>query len=67
MKLIPGFTTRYNLDRLVYYETGENIIDVINREKQIKGWLRNKKIKLIESINPDWKDLSSSWYNEHSN
>jgi putative endonuclease len=59
MKLIPGFTTRYSLDRLVYYEVGENIFDVIKREKQIKDWLRRKKIELIESMNPEWKDLSS--------
>ena len=58
MKLIPGFATRYSLDRLVYFETGDNIIGTINREKQIKGWLRSKKIKLIESMNPEWRDLS---------
>jgi putative endonuclease len=67
MKLIPGFAARHSLDRLVYYETGENITGAINREKQIKGWLRSKKIKLIESMNPEWKDLSSDWDNGYSN
>jgi len=66
MKLIPGFAVRYGLDRLVYYETGENINDAVNREKQIEGWLRSKKVELIESMNPDWKDLSNNWYNGHS-
>jgi putative endonuclease len=62
MKLIPGFTARYNLDKLVYYEAGENVSSAIEREKQIKGWLRSKKIKLIESMNPEWKDLSNDWH-----
>ena len=59
MKLFPGFTARYGLDKLVYFEAGENVNSAIEREKQIKGWLRSKKIKLIESVNPEWKDLSS--------
>jgi putative endonuclease len=57
-KIIPGFTKRYNIDRLVYYESYNNVRDAIAREKQIKGWLRAKKIALIESMNPSWKDLS---------
>jgi putative endonuclease len=57
-KLIPGFTSKYNLTKLVYFETTTDINLAITREKQIKGWLRTKKITLIESINPDWKDLS---------
>jgi putative endonuclease len=65
MKLFPGFTARYSLDRLVYYEAGENVLNAIEREKQIKGWLRSKKIKLIESVNPEWKDLSSDWRNQY--
>ncbi len=60
-KLIEGFTSKYNLDRLVYYETFRDIRDAIGREKQIKGWLRAKKIVLIESTNPEWKDLSEGW------
>jgi putative endonuclease len=62
MKLVPGFSARYSLNKLVYYEEGENISNVIQREKQIKGWLRRKKIELIESMNPEWKDLSIDWY-----
>ena len=65
MKLIPGFTNRYNLDQLVYIEAAENIYSAIEREKQIKGWLRSKKIKLIESVNTEWKDLSSDWYDSN--
>lgn len=56
-KLIPGFTSRYNINKLVYYETTENPEAAITREKQIKGWIRKKKIALIESMNPKWNDL----------
>jgi len=55
--LIEGFTKKYNITRLVYFEVFNNIEDAIRREKQIKGWVRKKKIALIESMNPDWKDL----------
>ena len=58
-KLIDGFTKKYNITILVYYETHEDIRAAIAREKQIKGWLRKKKIALIESMNPEWKDLYS--------
>ncbi len=61
LKLIPGFTARYNINRLVYYEAGGNIESMIAREKQIKAWGRTKKIALIESMNRDWKDLSDGW------
>jgi putative endonuclease len=61
-KLTPGFTSRYNVNRLVYYEEYNDIRDAIAREKQIKGWLRKKKIALIESTNPNWDDLSTGWY-----
>ena len=60
-KVIDGFTKRYNLTSLVYYETHEDITVAIAREKQIKGWTRAKKISLIESINPQWRDLSEDW------
>lgn len=56
-KMIPGFTNKYNVDKLVYLEEFNNPIDAINAEKKIKGWLRIKKIKLIESGNPNWKEL----------
>ena len=57
-KLIPGFTQKYNITKLVYYEETSDIHAAIAREKQIKGWLREKKINLIESMNPNWVDLS---------
>jgi putative endonuclease len=60
-KLIPGFTARYNVTRLVHVEVFGNVKDAIAREKQLKGWLRAKKIALIESENPKWKDLSEAW------
>jgi putative endonuclease len=60
-KLRPGFTARYNINRLVYYEAGGNIEAMIAREKQIKAWRRMKKIALIEKTNRDWKDLSDGW------
>jgi len=56
-KLVPGFTARYNVRKLVYYELFGDIRLAITREKQIKGWLRKRKIALIEPMNPSWKDL----------
>jgi putative endonuclease len=55
--LIEGFTKKYNVNRLVYYEQTENIEGAIQREKRLKKWNRQWKIELIEQINPDWKDL----------
>jgi len=60
--LIPGFTNKYNIDRLLYVETVSDPISAISREKQIKKWRREKKIAIIDSMNPDWKDLSDGWY-----
>ncbi len=60
-KLIEGFTKKYNITKLVYYEIGNDVEAAITREKQIKGWLRRKKIDLIESVNPQWEDLSKGW------
>lgn len=57
-KKISGFTERYNINKLVYYEHHKYILNAIEREKQLKGLLRKKKITLIRSINPDWEDLS---------
>ena len=59
---LPGFTSKYKIDRLVYYEETSDIRGAIAREKQIKGWLRRKKIELIESQNPLWVDLAEGWY-----
>jgi len=56
-KLIKGFTSKYNIDKLVYYENFKTPTEAITAEKKIKGWLRNKKINLIKSINPKFKDL----------
>ncbi|MCH8204318.1 MAG: GIY-YIG nuclease family protein [Candidatus Hydrogenedentes bacterium] len=53
-----GFRQKYNIDRLVYCEVHQSVHDAIRREKQIKGWLRAKKIGLIEESNPNWRDLS---------
>jgi putative endonuclease len=61
-KLVAGFTSKYNIKQLVYYESTPNVYSALQREKQIKGWLRSKKIALIESINPEWKDLSAGWF-----
>jgi len=60
-KRVPGFSERYNVQELVYLEAFGDIRVAIAREKQIKGWLRVKKIALIESLNPAWKDLSAEW------
>jgi putative endonuclease len=65
-KLVTGFTSRYGLTSLVYYEFTEDVESAILREKQIKGWLRSKKVALIESMNPEWKDLSEDWLDCHS-
>lgn len=61
-RLIPGFTSRYNIHRLVYYEDFSRVQDAIAREKQIKGWVRSKKVALIESTNLTWEDLSQGWF-----
>ncbi|HEX7229199.1 MAG TPA: GIY-YIG nuclease family protein [Candidatus Binatia bacterium] len=60
LKLIPGFTAKYNITKLVYYEETTDIVSAISREKTIKGWLRARKLALIESVNPTWKDLGHS-------
>ena len=60
-KLIPGFASKYNCVRLVYYDSTNDVVSAIEAEKRIKGWLRKKKIALIESENPAWKDLSEEW------
>ncbi len=61
-KLVSGFTHKYNITKLVYYEETSDVNSALAREKQIKGWLRSKKMALIESENPEWKDLSHEWY-----
>ena len=63
-KLTAGFTSKYNVVRLVYFEAFGDIRDAIAREKQLKGWRRAKKIPLIEGMNPKWRDLSEEWNKE---
>ena len=60
-KLADGFTKKYNITMLVYYEVTSSVGAAITREKQLKGWLRSKKIALVESTNPRWTDLSREW------
>ena len=60
-KTVKGFTAKYNVNKLVYYEETGDIIAAITREKQIKGWLRSKKEELINAVNPEWNDLSEEW------
>ncbi len=59
---VPGFTRRYGVHELVYYEFSAEPARAIAREKQIKGWARVKKVALIESMNPDWKDFAELWF-----
>jgi putative endonuclease len=60
-RLVPGFSARYKVKELVYFELFGDIRAAIAREKQIKSWVRTKKIALIESLNPHWEDLSAGW------
>jgi len=60
-KLVEGFTKKYNLGKLVYYETTIDVGSAINREKQLKNWHRDWKINLIKQFNPEWKDLSEEF------
>jgi putative endonuclease len=64
MDSIEGFTSKYKIHRLVYFETYDHARMAINREKQLKGWRREKKIGLIEKINPRWQDLAENWGRE---
>ena len=61
-KHIDGFTKKYNVNKLVYYESTEDVSSAITREKQLKGWTRNKKDNLVKMINPEWKDLAIEDY-----
>jgi len=61
-KLVKGFTEKYNVNKLVYFEETNDVTVAIEREKEIKKWRREKKNNLVETINPDWHDLSSDWY-----
>ena len=63
-KLIEGFTSKYDVIRLVHYEVTDSVQAALAREKEIKAWRRSKKIDLIKSSNPTWRDLSDGWYDE---
>ena len=63
-KHIEGFTKKYNVTRLAYFEETSDVNRVILREKEIKKWRRSKKIALIKSLNPTWKDLAEKWFEE---
>ena len=58
-RIVNGFTKKYNLDQLVWFEVFANTKDAIRAEKKIKRWIRQKKIKMIEKMNPEWKDIST--------
>ncbi len=60
-KVVEGFTKKYNIDRLVYYELTDSVEIALNREKQLKRWHRDWKINLIKEMNPEFKDLSMDW------
>jgi putative endonuclease len=61
---VEGFTSRYCIDQLVYYEEYSRGMDAIAREKEIKGWRRSKKAALIEGGDPHWEDLARDWYGD---
>jgi putative endonuclease len=61
-KLLPSFSARYNLNKLVYFEETSDVRSAIEREKQLKGWCRSRKAELVETMNPAWQDLSADWY-----
>ena len=61
-KLVEGVTKKYNVDRLVYFEETDDVTVAIGREKQLKGWLRRRKAALVETMNPEWRDLAADWF-----
>ena len=61
-KLIPGFTGRYNINALVYFEETNDVNAALAREKQIKGWTRARKVCLVQAVNPTFADLSAEWF-----
>ena len=65
-KLVDGFTKRYNANKLVYYDSTKNVKSALEREKQLKGWLRKRKNDLVETMNPRWEDLSDDWERDSS-
>jgi putative endonuclease len=62
LRQVPGFTAKYNVTRLVYYELFGEVSLAIAREKEIKAWRRSKRVAAIESVNPKWADLAADWF-----
>jgi putative endonuclease len=62
--LVEGFTKRYHVNRLLWFESCRDVTNAIAREKEIKGWLREKKVALINSLNPEWKNLAADWFQD---
>ena len=62
-KLIEGFTSKYSISQLVWYEEFNDVNQAIEAEKKLKGWRRSRKIALLESVNPAWQDLAAEWQN----
>ena len=60
--LVDGYTKKYNVHKLVYYEYTNDVYAAMEREKQLKRWTRKKKNALVQKMNPEWKDLSLEWY-----
>lgn len=63
-KLLEGFTNKYNLNKLIYYEETFDIYEAINREKKLKKWRKDWKVELIDKFNPGWKDLAGRWFDK---
>ena len=61
-RTLPGHTSKYRIDRLVYFETTQDVRSAIQREKQLKGWRREKKVRLIETHNPTWQDMAADGF-----
>ena len=64
-KLTPGFTSRYSLDKLVWFAETNDVREAIAYEKRIKGWTRARKVVLVEETNPEWEDLAASWFTDN--
>lgn len=65
-KLVEGFTQKYNVNKLVYFEETGDVLSALEREKEIKKWRREKKNNIVLGANPDWKDLSEGWFQDFS-
>ena len=61
-KLVEGYTEKYNVDKLVYFENSRNVKTAISREKELKKWRRDKKNQLVNAENPEWNDLAADWF-----